>query len=201
MIFTLTQLATCTGASEPRAQMFLPYIQAAMDAFEIGTEDRAPAFLAQVGHESGNLRWTTELWGPTPAQARYERDFDESWPPPDRHARNWLAYELGNAQAGDGSRFRGHGLLQVTGRANHAAARDHLRQRFGMRVPDFEAEPTRLAEPEWAALSAGDFWVRHGLNELADAGDFLAITRRINGGTNGYESRVALWENGKAALA
>lgn len=185
MILTIEQLAACTGATMHHAQLFLPHILATMEAYEIdATPDRARAFLAQIGHESCHLVFTRELWGPTPAQRGYE-----------------LRRDLGNTQPGDGRKFAGHGLIQVTGRANHAAARDRLRERFGARVPDFEEEPERLEEPEWAALSAGDFWARHGLNELADAGDFMRITRRINGGTNGYAERLALYEAGKAVLA
>lgn len=201
MILTLTQLASCTGARIDRAQAFLPHLVEAMRAYAIETKDRAAPFLAQVGHESGGLKWTIERWGPTADQSRYERDFDEAWPPPTKDHRNWKAYELGNVKPGDGGRFRGHGLLQVTGRANHAAARDRLRARFGLGVPDFEAEPEQLAEYRWAALSAGDFWASRKLNVLADAGDFMTITRRINGGKNGYEQRLALWETGKAVLA
>lgn len=201
MILTIEQLASCTGARIDRAQAFLPHLVATMREYGIDTPARGAAFLAQIGHESGGLKWTTELWGPTPAQSTYERDPDEDWPPPARGHRNWKAYELGNSEPGDGYRFRGHGLIQVTGRANHAGARDRLRGRLGIRVPDFEAEPGRLAEYEWAALSAGDFWASRRLNDLADAGDFRLLTRRINGGTNGYEHRVALWETGKTVLA
>ncbi|GAB3763526.1 glycoside hydrolase family 19 protein [Ramlibacter monticola] len=185
MILTLQTLASATGAGIVRAQSWLAYLQQALDAFEITTPARAAAFLAQIGHESAGLRFTTEIWNPAqvPAQARYEGRAD-----------------LGNTQPGDGFKFRGHGLIQVTGRANHAAARDHLRVKCGTRVPDFEQEPHRLAEPEWAALSAADFWARKGLNELADAGNFEQITRRINGGTNGLADRLARFAVAKNVL-
>jgi putative chitinase len=129
------------------------------------------------------LRSTTEQWGPTPAQRRYEGRAD-----------------LGNTQPGDGERFKGHGFIQVTGRFNHARVRDRLRERFPD-VPDFEAEPERLAELPWAALSAADYWDDKGLNALADAGDFAAITRKINGGLNGQADRLARWGKAKRALA
>ena len=118
-----------------------------------------------------------ELWGPTPAQARYEGRAD-----------------LGNVEPGDGFRFRGRGLIQTTGRANYQATGNAL----GV---DLVSEPGRLREPELAARSAAWFWREHGLNELADAGDFMRITRRINGGTNGYEQRLALFEVSKEVLA
>jgi putative chitinase len=122
---TLAQLASATGAGMVRAQNWLPHIQRTLDAYEINTVTRAAPFLAQIGHESAGLRFTTEIWNPSQveAQGRYEGRLD-----------------LGNTQPGDGFRYRGHGLIQVTGRANHAAARDHLRVKFGPNVPDFEEE-------------------------------------------------------------
>lgn len=179
------ELARATGARLGRAQLFLPHITAAMDAYYISlTPDRMAFFLANVGHESGGLRYTTEIWGPTPTQARYEGRAD-----------------LGNTQPGDGSLFRGHGLFQTTGRANHAAVRDRLRAKFPeLEVPDFEAEPQRLAEPFWAAYSAADFADMENLNAIADSGDFDGYCDRINrghktraeGDSNGYAERFAL---------
>jgi putative chitinase len=179
VILTLQQLATATGSGVVRAQNWLPHVQRTLDAYDINTRLRVAAFLAQIGHESAGLRFTTEIWNPAqvPAQGRYEGRAD-----------------LGNTQPGDGFKFRGHGLIQVTGRGNHAAARDRLRVKFGPTVPDFEADPHRLAEPEWAALSAGDYWHRHRLNELADDQDFMRMTRKINGGTNGYPDRLTRYE-------
>ncbi|MPS27553.1 MAG: glycoside hydrolase family 19 protein [Alcaligenaceae bacterium] len=184
MSLTVQQIARCTGATLIRAAAWLPHLRVAMALCDVSTPARQAAFLAQIGHESGGLVYTTEIWGPTAAQRRYEGRRD-----------------LGNVQPGDGSRFRGHGLIQVTGRANHAAARDRLRVRLvDVAVPDFEAQPELLAQPRWAALSAADFWASRDLNELADAGNFADITRRINGGLNGYGDRLAKWEAGKAAL-
>lgn len=154
-----------------------------MGIFAIDSPQRIAAFLAQIAHESGRLVYVRELWGPTPAQLRYEGRAD-----------------LGNTQTGDGFRYRGRGLIQTTGRANYAATRDGLVQ-FVPLVPDFEATPEMLEAPKWAALSAGWFWYAHGLNDLADGDQFMTITRRINGGTNGYADRVALWDGAKAVLA
>lgn len=180
---TPEQLAAAMRIKLGRAAMWAPWLTVAMDAYEINTPERQAAFLAQIGHESGGLAWVTEIWGPTPAQARYEGRLD-----------------LGNTEPGDGSRYRGHGLIQVTGRANHANARDALRQRYPD-APDFEAYPDELTKPKWAALSAADYWERHGCNELADAGNFERITRRINGGTNGMDDRLARLEWAQEALA
>lgn len=172
-----TQLARCTGARIDRATEWLPYIQAAMAEFKISTPQRQAAFLAQIGHESGGLHWTTEIWGPTTAQARYEGRKD-----------------LGNTQPGDGFRFRGRGLIQTTGRANYLATGNAL----GV---DLLAEPERLAEPALAARSAAWYWHQKGLNMLADVADFELITRRINGGLNGYAERVALYTTAREVLA
>lgn len=174
---TPKQLAIATGARIDRAEEWLPSIESAMAEFEINTPERQAAFLAQVGHESGGLHWVVELWGPTEAQRRYE----------------WRA-DLGNTVAGDGYRFRGRGLLQTTGRANYKATGDAL----GV---DLITTPEELAKPPLAARSAAWYWKRHRLNELADAGDFRLVTRRINGGYNGYAERVALWEKANEVLA
>jgi putative chitinase len=183
-------LARCTGALLPFAQKFAEPLTAAMDLYAIDTPLRQAMFLANVGHESARLRYTTELWGPTPAQRGYEGRRD-----------------LGNVKPGDGSRYRGHGLIQTTGRANHAAVRDRLRKRFPD-VPDFEAEPTRLAETRWACLSATDYWDMRGLNSWADRGDFDGVVDLINrgrktapiGDSNGWVERVRLYADGRKAL-
>lgn len=170
-------LATATGARIDRATTFLPYIEAAMAEFDISTPTRQAAFLAQVGHESGGLHWLVELWGPTATQLRYE-----------------VRQDLGNCQPGDGYKYRGRGLLQTTGRGNYAATGAAL----GLPLED---QPEQLGEPEAAARSAAWFWQKHGCNELADAGEFETITRRVNGGLEGYPERLALWEAAKGVIA
>jgi putative chitinase len=182
---TAEELARATGARLDRAQLFLPHIVAAMAAYYIDlTPDRKAFFLANVGHESGGLHYTTEIWGPTPVQERYEGRAD-----------------LGNTEPGDGSKFRGHGLLQDTGRANHARVRDRLRAKFpDLDVPDFEEFPEKLSEPMWAAYSAADFVDMENLNAVADSGDFDGYCDCINrghktraeGDSNGYAQRLAL---------
>ena len=170
------QIARATGARLDRAQRFTEPLVAAMAEFDINTPARQAAFLAQIGHESGGLHWTTEIWGPTGAQRGYEGRRD-----------------LGNTVPGDGFRFRGRGLIQTTGRDNYKRTGEAL----GV---DLIADPERLAEPVLAARSAAWFWKDKGLNELADKGDFLAITKRINGGYNGLSERQMLWADAKAAL-
>lgn len=167
-----------TNCTPERASEWAAALTAAMDEFEIDTPERQAAFLAQLAHESGRFKYVRELWGPTPAQVKYEGRVD-----------------LGNTFTGDGFRFRGRGLIQITGRDNY--------RRIGaaLGMSDILEHPEILEEPANAARSAGWFWKTHGLNDLADQGDFIRITRRINGGVNGLAERQALWESAKAALA
>ena len=172
-------LAACTGATIQRATVWLQPILEAMAEFSINTSARQAAFLAQVGHESGGMKWSREIWGPTPAQLRYEGRAD-----------------LGNTQPGDGSKYRGRGFIQITGRNNYTEAGKALHL-------DLVNHPEILEEPEMCALSAAWWWKSHGLNEMADdtsLASFTQITRRINGGLNGLKDRVALWLTAKRVL-
>jgi len=183
MMINADQLVACTRCTFMRANMWLDPINAAMSAYKINTPQRVAAFLPQIAHESGNLVYVREIWGPTEAQTGYQGRKD-----------------LGNLRPGDGRKYLGRGLIQITGRSNYMAVRDGLRELFPI-APDFEQSPELLELPAWAAYSAAWYWAKHGCNELADAGDFEAITRRINGGLNGYEDRMALWDGAKDALA
>jgi putative chitinase len=181
-MITAAQLAQACECSLMRAENWAVPINQAMGLFHIDTPQRMADFLAQIAHESGRLLYVKELWGPTDAQKRYEGRAD-----------------LGNTQHGDGFRYRGRGLIQTTGRSNYRQARDGLR-RFLPGVPDFEAIPDLLQAPKWAAYSAGLFWATRRLNELADKGDFLGITKKINGGTNGLADRQKLRASAMEAL-
>ena len=150
---------------------------------EINTPVRIAAFLGQLAHESAQLRFMTELWGPTASQLRYEKP----WP---------KALELGNTEAGDGYRYRGRGPIQITGRANY--------RKFGaMLGVDLEAHPERAAWYGIGCRIAAAFWADRGLNEIADAGTLESIrriTKRINGGLNGLDKRVAHTNTARAAM-
>ena len=166
-----------------RGAAFFPFLAAAISEFDIDSPARTAAFLAQLAHESGQLRFMEEIWGPTAAQRRYE--------PP-----STLAATLGNTQPGDGKRFKGRGPIQLTGRANY--------KRFGpLLAVDLVATPERAAQPDVAFRSAGLFWSKKGLNELADEVNpiaFKEITRRINGGFNGLADREQFYERAKRVL-
>ena len=170
---TLAQLMSIMPLARPRAAAFLAPLNAAMLEFGITTPARQASFLSQVGHESGQLRYVREL---ASGQA-YEGRAD-----------------LGNVRAGDGARFRGRGLIQVTGRANYAACGKVL----GL---DLLAQPELLEQTVNACRSVGWFWQMKGLNALADAGDQVKVTRRINGGVNGLAERLAMFSVAQRVLA
>jgi putative chitinase len=170
------QLSQSTGARIDRATEWLLVIKSAMQEFGIDTKARQAMFLAQIGHESGGIRYTTEIWGNTAAQLRYEGRKD-----------------LGNTVEGDGFRFRGRGLIQTTGRFNYEKTAAAL----GI---DCVNNPDILAEPSNAARSAAWWWQSHNLNRFADTGDIVGCTKVINGGANGLEQRKKLYEAAKLAL-
>jgi len=168
----LEQLREIYTHAGERCDVFIDPINAAMDEFCINTVQRQAHFLAQVGHESGELRYVKEL----ATGKAYEGRRD-----------------LGNTEEGDGPRFKGRGLIQITGRANYIKL-------FKALDLDCVARPELIESRTNACRSAAWFWKSHGLNELADADDFLRITKRINGGTNGIDDRRRLLELAKAVL-
>lgn len=177
MPITQQQLLQILPNARPVAGVFVPALNVAMNRYGIIGTARAAAFIAQVGHESGQLRWVREIWGPTAQQAGYEGRAD-----------------LGNTVKGDGSKYRGRGLVQITGRANYAACGEAL----GL---DLVNQPSLLEQPQYAAMSAAWFWSTRGLNTLADQGQFVKITQRINGGLSGQDDRQALYDKALKVLA
>jgi putative chitinase len=158
----------CAAMNIPlaRAEKWADALTSAMVGGQINTRMRQAAFLAQIGHESGSLVYVKELGGD-----KYFAKYDGR-------------KDLGNTQAGDGARFCGRGLIQITGRANYGRASQAL---FG--DDRLLKNPELLEQPEWAAKSAVWYWTTRNLNALADADRFTDITRAINGGTNGLEDR------------
>jgi len=194
----------------PNAGDWVAPLNDAMARFDISNARRAAAFLAQIAHESNGLRSLSEnlnysaaglmnTWPnrfPTVAVAQqYARN-------PEKIANYVYALRLGNGDedSGDGWRYRGRGLIQLTGRGNYRAAGTAL----GLPL---ENDPDQLAQPGAATLSAAWFWKSHGLNELADDAnpanddeDFETISIKINGGRAGLDSRKAYWAKAKSAL-
>lgn len=209
MSITEQQLLQILPNARPVAGVFIPGLNSAMRRYQIHSVARMAAFLAQVGHESAQLTRLVENLNYDAAglarvwPKRYARD--DGKPNalamnlarhPQAIANNTYADRNGNGNeaSGDGWTYRGRGLLQVTGRANYRATGSGIGQ-------PLEDVPDLLARPEFAALSAAWWWAGHGLNELADAGRFEDITRRINGGLNGLEERVKFWRRAQEVLA
>ncbi|WP_047303074.1 glycoside hydrolase family 19 protein [Pseudomonas fluorescens] len=182
MAITTQQLLQILPNAGAKAGVFVPALNAAMSKYEIITRLRVAAFIAQIGHESGQLQWVREL-----GSNQYLSKYDTGT----------LAKRLGNTPEadGDGQKYRGRGLIQITGRANYEACSEAL-----FSDARLLNTPELLETPVYAALSAGWFWQRAGLNRLADKGDFLTITKRINGGTNGLADREALYERALKVL-
>ena len=162
-------------SSQEQADTFAGPLEVAMNANQINTPLRQAHFLAQLGHESGSLRYTAEL----ASGAAYEGRTD-----------------LGNTQPGDGTRFKGRGLIQITGRTNYTKYGADRGQDYITGV-----NPNLLAtDPNMAADCSGWFWATRHLNELADNDDLVTITKRINGGTNGYPDRKCRLKLAKCLL-
>lgn len=176
-MITRQQLLTIAPNAKSRIDTYLPYINQYAEQFGIKTRLRVCHFLAQIMHESGELRYTEEIASGSAYEGRKD---------------------LGNIYPGDGKKFKGRGLIQITGRANYKAYNDYL-VKGGMTV-DLLKTPELLSKPLGAVKSAMWFWQTHGLNELADRDDILAITRRINGGTNGLTQRKLYYQRAKIVI-
>jgi putative chitinase len=201
MPITEQQLLQILPNAGRQAGVFVSVLNTAMNRYGIVGTPRAAAFIAQVGHESDQLTRLVE-------SLNYSADgLMKTWPSrfdsvrataaarnPEQIANIVYAGRMGNAAPGDGWKYRGRGLIQVTGKTNYAACGEAL----GL---DLISQPELLEQPQYAAMSAAWFWSANGLNTLADAGDLTKITRRINGGTNGMADRQALYDKALKVLA
>ncbi len=214
MPITSQQLLQILPNAGQVAGVFVPVLNTAMSRYQIVGVKRIAAFTAQVGHESGHLMRLVE-------NLNYSADgLANTWPSryadPDgkgvyvkvqvagklRNKPNTLALSIdrkpeqianiaygnrmGNTAPGDGWKYRGRGLIQITGKNNYQACGEAL----GL---DLIAQPELLEKPQHACMSAAWFWATNGLNTLADAGKFDAITQRINGGQTGAADRLVLY--------
>lgn len=160
-------------SSAKNRALYLPYLNQYMKEYEVVTPIRIWSYLAQVGHESGMLNYSEEISSGKAYEGRKD---------------------LGNMEVGDGIKFKGRGLIQLTGRSNY----EKITNTFGI---DFIQEPELLKTPEWAVKSSLWFWKVKGLNTIADSGDFNLLTRRINGGLNGINDRLEIFERCKKYIA
>lgn len=207
-MLTPSNFQRATGVSNAIRDAWFPHIASSMAAFGITTPLRQAHFLAQTGHESAGflkveegLNYSenalTAMFGKriTAEQARaYGRN---AMHPANQNMIASIIYANrngnGDVNSGDGYRYRGRGLIQITGKANYAA----LVKQLGA---DVVADPDLLLGYRLAAMSAAAWWKNHGLNELADSDDVSRITRIINGGTNGLEDRKSRLIKAKGIL-
>lgn len=170
---SLLQLArVCASRKLERLAPLVDHLNVALALADASSAPRAAMFLAQVAEESGEFRFSEEI----ASGAAYEG----------RH-------DLGNTQPGDGTRFKGRGWLQITGRSNY----QHLAT--ALQLPLLE-HPELAALPAHAGRVAAWFWRAHGLNAHADRFDLVGCTRIINGGKNGLEARAKYYARACAAL-
>jgi putative chitinase len=183
-MITLTQLIAA-GITPTQARVFAEPLSIACERFAITTTERTAMFIAQTSHESaGFTKLEENLWYSTPLRlaqvwpARFTGIADASRfiRKPEQLANHVYANRNGNGDeaSGDGWKYRGRSLLQITGRANYAAAAEGLGTQY-IQTPEL------LILPIHAALSSAWWWATRGLNSLADANDFAGVTRAING--------------------
>lgn len=173
-MLTIDQLVKIMPFAKSRAAKFIDGINATLTEFNIGTPARQAAFLAQIGHESGQLQYVKELASGDAYEGR--KDLGNTWP-------------------GDGRRYKGRGLIQVTGRANYIECGKAL----GL---DLVGKPELLEDPTNACRSAGWYWSTRNLNKWADAKDFDGVSDVVNrgrktaaiGDSNGWADRKAIYE-------
>lgn len=162
MISTVHLAAAMPHATADNVAKFFKPINDTFDRYTISTPMRQAVFLAQIAVESGSLRYVREIADGSAYEGRLD---------------------LGNTEAGDGKRFPGRGLGQITGRANYA--------RCGIALGlDLVEQPELLEQPEYAALSAGWYWSIHGLSAIADAHKFGTACKVWNGGYIGLDDRI-----------
>lgn len=169
--------AILPGTSDTLRRRYLYPLNEAMKAYQINTPHRIAAFLAQIAHESGGFRYVKELADGSAYE--YRKDLGNL-----ANEALFIAHSLGTTT---GRFYKGRGLIQITGFYNYKACGKALNL-------DLIYNPELLQLPKYAALSAAWFWETHGCNELADMQLFKKITKRINGGYNGYLDRLNHYE-------
>lgn len=174
-LITKDQLVKIYNIKEDLATKFIEYLNKYMIEYSINTVPRICAFIAQIGHESARLKYTEEIASVSAYEGRKS---------------------LGNTQPGDGKKFKGRGLIQITGRSNYQQISDDWKE-------DFISNPSKLSEPEYAVKSACWWWANRKLNTIADTNteeSFKRITKIINGGYNGLQDRLNLWKSAKLVI-
>jgi len=202
-MISAAQLIAVMPGAEPRR--WLAPINASMSEYSIDKAPRAAMFLAQVAAETTGLTQLEENMYYSEARiiAVWPARFAAVDAKPYAHNPEALADFVyagrngnGNEASGDGWLFHGRGGLMLTGRANYSAAG------FSLGLPELVTYPDQVRTDATIAMrTAAWYWAQSGCNQLADAGDFEAVTRRINGGTTGLSLRTAYWQDAQGAMA
>lgn len=161
-------------ATEANIDKYISHLNDTMAQFSINTPLRQAHFLAQLGHESGSLRYVREIASGEAYEGRKD---------------------LGNTSPGDGVKYKGRGLIQLTGKANYKAFDEYTHG-----VYNLLEYPERVEQPDLATMVAGWFWDKNNLNHYADQDDVKKVTKIINGGYNGLDDRLNFLKQAKAAL-
>ena len=165
-------------ATDENIRTYLPFLNDTMMRFNIDTTIRRCHFLAQLAVESGSLRYVRELASGEAYEGRQD---------------------LGNVQPGDGVKFKGRGLIQLTGRENYQRFQDWLALNYTEEI-DILKHPELLESPELAVMVAGWYWDVRNVNAMADRDDVVTVTRKVNGGRNGLAQRVDFLNKAKLIL-
>jgi putative chitinase len=166
-------------------------LQTVFDKYDLSTAQRQSSFIGQCQHESNNFKSLEEnlhysaaglmrTWPSRFPSADVAEQFANN---PEKIANKVYAGRMGNTEDGDGWAYHGRGLIQLTGKDNYRNCGEGI----GM---DLISNPELLLQPKGAALSAGWFWGKRGLNALSDSQDYETMTKRINGGTLGLDDRI-----------
>lgn len=172
---TYEQLKKIAPFAPKNADVFVPYLNKTMEQYEINTPLRQAMFLAQLAHESGSFRYVRELASGKAYEGRKD---------------------LGNTENGDGVKFKGRGLIQITGKANYMKLSKAI---FGDEQTLLK-DPLLLETPQYATLSAGWYWDTRHLNIHADKGDITKVTKLINGGYNHLAERTTFYNKAMLVL-
>ena len=182
---------------------WLEPLKETFEKYQIDTPKRQAAFIGQCMHESNGFKTLTEnlnysakgLMATWPSRFQSEEVANQYARNPEKIANKVYGGRMGNADesSGEGWKYRGRGIKQLTGKENYQRCSEAL----GV---DLVENPDLLLEPKYAALSAGWFWNKHGLNDLADKSDIETMTKRINGGLLGLDARKAAIQKAESVL-
>lgn len=191
------------GLYKIKCDEYIDALNKVLPVNNIDTPLRICHFLAQIIHESGHLKYNSENlnYSASALKSVFKKYFptdelaNQYARKPEMIANRVYANRMGNGNeaSGDGWKYRGRGLIQLTGKNNYTACKDEMKI-------DIVNNPDLLLVPEYALKSACWFWNKNNLNQYADKDDIMTITKRINGGTNGLEDRQANLKKAKAIL-